>query len=304
MYKICITILASAYFVGCTNKNNVQHIGGTNEFTVTIDSVELPMAVVEQTFIYKDNIVFISIDGKQLAYNINTLSKVNINIKSSPKQKEDAIPGYPLFDDATYKVTQCCGGEFGGSIFFYNKKTNETHTCPATCANTVFKSPAGSYIVTSSLAHMSTSSDIIEIKNPEKLISIKTDTIHCNWWADRINTENFKDYQRRYDSLMNGTKNLLDVHGMLLLNTFYYNDSLYSIGTVYPERNGPSLIPNICLLHIIDNKAKIKAKIFEGRFKYDYFPHGSSQPSIFRGYDNEYGFIEVKENNIRIVIFK
>jgi hypothetical protein len=303
-----------------------------------IDSVKLPLENVAQEFIYNGSIVFISREDESVAYNLNTLKQFdflkgsrlggmyygvyNDTLYCSSPQKgayklvknkwvkcklTQNIVNYPTYVDSLYNVGGCCAGEWGGSIFFHNRLTGNTYTCPATCPNTVIKSPSGSYIVTSSLAHLSGSSDIIEIKDPSKLTKRNSDSLHCNWWLQKIENQDYKEYKRKYDSIMFGTKSLFEGYSIMPLNTFYYNDSLYSIATVYPERNGPSLTPKVCLLHIVnDSTTRVRATIMDGRYKYSDYDNivANNSPTIFYGYDKEYGFVEVKGNHIRIVIFK
>lgn len=335
MFKPALTILAFICLISCTN--TVQQLTGNNNFTLKIDSVKLPLANVDQQFIYNGSIIFISKEDESVAYNMNTLKQFDFlkgnrlgnmyygvyydTLYSSNIHKgayklvknkwvkcklTQSIVSYPTYVDSVYNVGGCCAGEWGGSVFFYNKLTGNTYSCPATCANTVLKSPGGSYIVTSSLAHMSGSSSIIEIKDPNKLTQKHSDSLHCNWWLKKIDNEDYNKYQRGYDSIMFGTKSLFAGHSIMPLNTFYYKDSLYTIATVYPKQRVSSIKPKVCLLHIAnDSTTRVRATIMDGRLKY-YNDNivANNNPTLFYGYDKEYGFIEVKGNHIRIVIFK
>jgi hypothetical protein len=44
-----------------------------------------------------------------------------------------------LFEDSNYISFCDCQGEFGGTVFFYNKTTNKTYFTEATCANSILK---------------------------------------------------------------------------------------------------------------------------------------------------------------------
>lgn len=333
MLKPALAILAVICLIGCTN--TVQQLTGRNDFTLQIDSVKLPLGNINQQFIYNGSIVFTSKEDESIAYNLNTLKQTdfvenNLNLKYYTVWKDTlcgftkgkmyvlledkwvkydvkkAIYNFPTYVDSVYNVGGCCAGEWGGSVFFHNKLTGNTYSCPATCANTVIKSPSGSYIVTSSLAHMSGSSDIIEIEDPSKLTQRPSDSLHCNWWLKKIDNEDHNESQRNYDSIMFGTKSLFEGHSIMPLNTFYYNDSLYTIATVYPRERVSSIKPKVCLLHVAnDSITRVRATIMDGRLKYyndDIV--ANNNPTLFYGYDKEYGFIQVKKNHIRIVIFK
>lgn len=78
--------------------------------------------------------------------------------------KEQSI----LFADQDFIVYRKCSGEFGGTIYFYERKSNETFFTESTCANTVTKKN-GQYHVLAHLGHMMGSSEIKIIDNPRKL---------------------------------------------------------------------------------------------------------------------------------------
>ncbi|UZR96093.1 hypothetical protein [Chondrinema litorale] len=69
-----------------------------------------------------------------------------------------------LYDDEDYLIYSDCYGEWGGTIYFYNRKTKNIHFTKATCAYTVLKDKTG-YKVLSSLSH----ADLILIPDPTKL---------------------------------------------------------------------------------------------------------------------------------------
>mgnify|MGYP000889902293 FL=1 len=73
-----------------------------------------------------------------------------------------------LYDDEKYIVFSICHGEFGGTIFFYNKLTHKIHYTESTCANSVQKI-GEKYLVYSSLAHMIGFIELKEVSDPEKL---------------------------------------------------------------------------------------------------------------------------------------
>src|ERR1700722_17794087 len=58
-----------------------------------------------------------------------------------------------FFEDENYLVTKTCSGEWGGTIWFKNKKTGITYACSATCPVAVNKIN-GKYFITNTLAHL------------------------------------------------------------------------------------------------------------------------------------------------------
>ena len=77
-----------------------------------------------------------------------------------------------LFEDYTYISFCDCHGEWGGTIYFYNKQTKKTHFTEATCANSIIKRD-NKYYVLSKLGHMMGSSDLEEIANPDNLPTVE-----------------------------------------------------------------------------------------------------------------------------------
>jgi hypothetical protein len=73
-----------------------------------------------------------------------------------------------LYEDARYLVYADCQGEFGGTAYFYNKQTKETHRVGATCANSVWQEK-GQYRMLASLGHMMGGADASIIIDPELL---------------------------------------------------------------------------------------------------------------------------------------
>lgn len=73
-----------------------------------------------------------------------------------------------LYEDARYLVYASCKGEFGGTAYFYNKQTGQTHYVGATCANSIWQED-GHYKLLASLGHMMGSAGASTIITPELL---------------------------------------------------------------------------------------------------------------------------------------
>jgi hypothetical protein len=136
--------------------------------------------------------------------------------------------GLPYYDDSAYYVHACSVEEWGGSVFFLDKKTNKTYSYPATDVQQVLKFK-GRYIVNSYLAHMSGFSDYLSIEDPAKLYELKDERQKrfCNWWtADSIKK------LKLFDTITPaGVKYYADKFTTRTINVFPYNDTLYSIYT-------------------------------------------------------------------------
>jgi hypothetical protein len=134
--------------------------------------------------------------------------------------------GLPFYNDSTYYVHACSAGEWGGSVFFWNKKTNKTYSYPATGVQQVLKFK-GNYIVSSFLAHMSGFSDYLSINDPTKLYELKDEKqkTFCNWWS----VDSIKNL-KLFDTITpQGVKYYADKFTTRTITVFPYNNTLYSI---------------------------------------------------------------------------
>lgn len=133
----------------------------------------------------------------------------------------------PIYEDERFVLTSTCSGEWGGSLYFRDKNTNQLYECQCTCAVNVQKNN-GNYLVTASLAHMSGFANIFEIEDPLKL----------------------KKYDRSYlkgkkiiyvgddESKSNqGTKQLIDSIGVTIAASFSYNSKTYYLTEKYKSIN-------------------------------------------------------------------
>jgi len=93
---------------------------------------------------------------------------------------KDSIPLWnqpKLFEDAKYLVFCDRFGEFGGSVYFFNKKTGKTYFTGANEANTVYKKDDKYYILYE-LGHLSViRSSLKEIPDPDLLTPISLEEV-------------------------------------------------------------------------------------------------------------------------------
>jgi hypothetical protein len=134
-----------------------------------------------------------------------------------------------FFEDDKYVVRKTCSGEWGGSVWFKNKTTGIEYSCSASCPVVINKID-GNYIVSATLAHLSGSSEIIEIENPDSLDifimpkpSAKKGKIIYRYVGD--------DESRS----TKGTTMLLDSIGIQTLASFPYNGQLYHVITDFDK---------------------------------------------------------------------
>lgn len=73
-----------------------------------------------------------------------------------------------FYEDELYDVYATCNGEWGGTIYFKNKKTKETFEGSSTCPIVINKL-ANDYYVTNYMGHMVGFASVIKITDPTKL---------------------------------------------------------------------------------------------------------------------------------------
>ena len=90
--------------------------------------------------------------------------KTDINLPFDKRPK--------LFGDSEYFAYCDCHGEFGGTVYFYNRINKNTYFTEATCANSIIKTDKGYYVL-SQLGHMMGGTDLKLISDPSKLSNLK-----------------------------------------------------------------------------------------------------------------------------------
>jgi hypothetical protein len=103
-------------------------------------------------------------EGKYYVWNGESWANYNEPVPMGSRPK--------LFEDELYIMYSDCHGEFGGTIYFYHKKTRITYYTTATCPQAVLKHQDGYLITASSM----TSFNSIFISNPSKLSNLKDTT--------------------------------------------------------------------------------------------------------------------------------
>lgn len=117
--------------------------------------------IIDGSIIAKYNYEYFKFTNSQewIEYS-NVVPFCNKNIPFDCKSK--------LFEDSKYLVYQKCQGKWGGIVFFYNKNSKKTYQNQATCANSIIKKDSVYYVL-SHLGHMSGTSDLQKISNPDEI---------------------------------------------------------------------------------------------------------------------------------------
>lgn len=118
-----------------------------------------------------------------------------------------------FYEDEHYTVYKKCRGEWGGAVIFENKQSGDKYICESTCPVTINRFN-NVYYVTATLHHLSTFTEILEIRNPEKLKYATADDIKRRFFED-IGTL--------------GAETILKQYHTTCLYSFVYKDKLYHI---------------------------------------------------------------------------
>jgi hypothetical protein len=118
--------------------------------------------------------VFLPKQIQNMVYGDLIVSNDSLYVKETQFEKTNLVLGeyvadfaltitkdFPIFKDSVYNVYSVCNGEFGGTIYFQNKKTKKSYEAASTCPIVVNKID-NQYYVTNSTS-------ILKIQTPEKL---------------------------------------------------------------------------------------------------------------------------------------
>ena len=134
-----------------------------------------------------------------------TKSKVNFPLKNRPK----------LFEDKNFIVFGDCFGEWGGTVYFFEKSTSKTFFTESTCANSVIKNAQG-YNVLAHLGHGGGSTEIKNIADPTKLTLAQPNDIG----------KTIKGQAMGYIDKSNAYKKKIDFYGVQIFSSFNYKDKV------------------------------------------------------------------------------
>ncbi|MBP7557193.1 MAG: hypothetical protein KA821_13045 [Chitinophagaceae bacterium] len=158
--------------------------------------------------------------------------------------------GSPMYADSAYEVYGCGAGEWGGAVFFYDKRTDTTYTYESTAPQQVLR-VGDWYIVSNYLAHLSGLSDFLTVADPRQLYvySVTGPVLHCNWYYNDTLAKLLKNKTVSPSSAK--------IYGVPVpaanLTSFLIDTSLYSIyttqsGTYLARHSADTLINTDTLL--------------------------------------------------------
>jgi hypothetical protein len=168
------------------------------------------------------------------------IEEINISDSSEFKNSTDFDRlDTAFFQDENYYVRRTCSGEWGGSIWFKNKKTGIEYSCAATCPVGVNK-VENKYVVTTSLCHFQCYSSVFEIENPDSMNIFQTPEqerviSRWGWQKRRWQKWGFRKLYYAYHAgdheskSRKGTNNIVDTIGVNILLSFPYKEQLYHI---------------------------------------------------------------------------
>lgn len=134
-----------------------------------------------------------------------TKSKDNFPLKNQPK----------LFEDEKFIVYGECLGEWGGTVYFFEKSTLKTFFTESTCANSVIKNASG-YDVLAHLGHGGGSTEVKTIPDPTKLTFAKPNEI-----GKAVNGQALG-----YTDKSNAFEKKFYFYGVQLFSSFEYQDKV------------------------------------------------------------------------------
>ncbi|SFG87014.1 hypothetical protein [Pontibacter chinhatensis] len=197
-----------------------------------------------------------------------------------------------LFEDDNYAVRKTCSGEWGGSIWFKNKKTGIEYASEATCPVVVNKLD-GKYIVTNTLAHLSGFTQVLEISNPDSLEIFELPKPRQK--KGKTIVRYVGDNQSKSKK---GTIQLIDSVGVLTLASFPYQGDLFHIITDFKRT----------FVSKIENKRFVTIDTVSNEGIWTYNPEviktKNDQYIVFFNNKEVKGYLEIDDNLITLYRFK
>ena len=204
-----LTIIFITLFVCCSRDNKEADI---QNHIVLSDSIEVSQNEYSLSFEPDDYyisgdtlIIYGELNGAGVILSTDSfIKKVEfkpveyIAAKVQTEYKKIISPEmYYLFDDDEYYIFGGSMGEWGGSIFFFNKVNRQVYSFPVTAPVHVIKVDSG-YLCLNRLDHLSGSTSVVLFKEPNSLFNLTDSTyVTANWWYDKSDSIHFEDYENR-----------------------------------------------------------------------------------------------------------
>lgn len=203
---------------------------------------------------------------------------IRTNIKAWKKSKPT------FYEDEKYIVSKTCSGEWGGTIKFKNKKTGIEYACQATCPVSVNKID-DKYYVSSSLAHMRGSCEVLEISQPDSMEMFRINP------PREIDGKKVKYVGDDESTSLRGTKKLIRVYGKRILGSFFFDGQLFHVVSDHKETH----------LATVENEKFKSVKLItnEDFFTYDNEIIKTESGHLIIPIAN--GYLDIFENQIKIL---
>lgn len=190
----------------------------------------------------------------------------------------------PFYEDENYTVTRTCSGEWGGSIYFTDKRSGRIYETEATCPVSVNRIE-GQYWVSASLAHMSGSTEIFTVDDPTQLLLYNRNKLKKK---KRIYVGEGESHSKK------GTTSLIDSVGIFTVASFPLDGRLLHIVTDFEKTYLCSLAnKSFELIQLISDQP-----LWSYRLDNKILPDGSVL--IVFGHWKTTGFIHIRNKKINI----
>ncbi len=211
------------------------------------------------------------------------------------RAKKHIYPGDLIFQDDEYFISNTCSGEWGGTIYFANKKTSKIYESECTCAVNVIKGP-NNYNVTASLSHMGGSATVFNVNDPKMLkLHLKRKPRQL---LDSLKSAGFATSESNSTI---GIEKLVDTVGATLAGSFRFKNSL-----LYLVENRPMLSPPSFWIDSIQNKKLVPIRnLNEFGIVETGYDHFNSDEVFITTFDDEHfsGFICIIKDKLNLYIF-
>lgn len=217
---------------------------------------------------------------------------VQTNITDTSRQKSTkdfSARTRHFFEDEDYIVHKTCSGEWGGTVYFKNRKTGVEYVCEASCPVIINKLD-GKYLVSSTLDHLTGLASVIQIDHPDSM---------------QVYTKPVQSKQRllpaRGDAestSRKGSITLLKADRIIILVSFPYKGQLYHITTDF-EHTYISNIENGRFVHL-DVVSDKPLRTFDGGV----IPTNDDHYIVFFHENIRKGYLDISGGRIEVITYQ
>ncbi len=227
LLKVDTNILGAQYF----NGYYLLQLGNNNFAVLDTNfnrqkNIEQLLTNTKTTFFYRrgDTTILASETKNYRTVEFQLTNDFKLEPMKPRIHEKQVFNGRLFFEDSTYQIYGCCAGEFGGSLFFYNKKNTRLYFYSSSCVDQVIFY-RDSYYIFQNLYNAS----YVRIEYPQELIELKykSRVLGCGWQpgADSIRKYEENKIVRNLKGPVYYERNYRDRS----LNSFLLNDTLFTI---------------------------------------------------------------------------